>query len=240
MNSRWRTEELSKTYLAEVRGAVPSADTQIEVMLKIISLWKPRLKTIMDLGCGDGILGQAILDKFPAVQVFFVDFSAPMLEAARTKVQRTRAVNFVKSDFSSPDWRNSFHKMEGFDLVVSGFSIHHQPDDRKREIYREIYELLNNGGIFLNLEHVASPTNKVEALFKDYFIDSLCSFHSKRDPHIKREAVAKEYYNRPDKEENILAPVDSQCEWLREIGFQDVDCFFKIFELALFGGRKII
>ena len=45
-------------------------------------------------------------------------------------------------------------------------------------------------------------------------------------------------YNRPDKKENLLAPVEAQCEELRRIGFEDVDCFFKLFELALFGGRK--
>ena len=38
--------------------------------------------------------------------------------------------------------------------------------------------------------------------------------------------------------DNILAPVGDQCDWLREIGFEDVDCYFKIFELAVFGGRK--
>lgn len=53
-----------------------------------------------------------------------------------------------------------------------------------------------------------------------------------------REDVAREWYHRPDKSENILAPVDLQCQWLREIGFQDVDCFFKLLELALFGGKK--
>jgi hypothetical protein len=45
------------------------------------------------------------------------------------------------------------------------------------------------------------------------------------------------YYQ--DKKENIPAPVEKQCQWLRDIGFQDVDCFFKTFELALFGGRKL-
>ena len=35
-----------------------------------------------------------------------------------------------------------------------------------------------------------------------------------------------------------MASVEDQCEWLREIGFADVDCFFKVFELAVFGGRK--
>jgi hypothetical protein len=32
--------------------------------------------------------------------------------------------------------------------------------------------------------------------------------------------------------------VDRQCQWLEAIGFVDVDCFFKLFELASFGGRK--
>ena len=40
---------------------------------------------------------------------------------------------------------------------------------------------------------------------------------------------------RPEAEkENIPAPVETQCQWLRDIGFQEVDCFFKTFELALF------
>jgi hypothetical protein len=42
----------------------------------------------------------------------------------------------------------------------------------------------------------------------------------------------------PDKKENILAPGEEQCRWLRLIGFADVDCFLRVFELALFGGRK--
>jgi hypothetical protein len=37
---------------------------------------------------------------------------------------------------------------------------------------------------------------------------------------------------------NILALVEDQCRWLRQIGFRDVDCFWKYFELAIFGGLK--
>jgi hypothetical protein len=48
--------------------------------------------------------------------------------------------------------------------------------------------------------------------------------------------IEKAYYH--DKNENIPAPVETQCQWLRDIGFQEVDCFFKTFELALFGGKK--
>ncbi len=76
-------------------------------------------------------------------------------------------------------------------------------------------------------------------MFDDYFVDYLCGFHSQSNPEASRKPIAKNYYARPDKADNILAPANVQCEWLREIGFADVDCFFKVFELALFGGRKI-
>ena len=94
------------------------------------------------------------------------------------------------------------------------------------------------GGVFLNLEHVAPSTPAVDLLFTEYFVDCLYAHHLRSDPSVLRQEVAETYYNRPDKVENILAPVESQCAWLRQIGFQDVDCFFKVFELALFGGRK--
>lgn len=42
-----------------------------------------------------------------------------------------------------------------------------------------------------------------------------------------RSAVAKTYYNRPDKDENNLSAVEDQCSWLRKIGFSDVDCFLR-------------
>jgi hypothetical protein len=97
---------------------------------------------------------------------------------------------------------------------------------------------LKPGGLFLNLEHVAPTSAWAQQAFDDLFIDSLWSFHQKRGETISREEVADAWYHRPDKTVNILAPLEVQCAWLREIGFVDADCFFKLFQLALFGGRK--
>ena len=52
------------------------------------------------------------------------------------------------------------------------------------------------------------------------------------------EAVRREFLERPDRAANILAPVEEQCRWLGEIGFQEVDCYWKYFELAIFGGVR--
>ena len=137
-----------------------------------------------------------------------------------------------------PDWFKSLEQVEKFDVILSGFAIHHQPDTRKTEIYQEIYQLLNKGGIFLNLEHIASESPLGEKAFDQLFVDSLYNFHQQQGSQKNREEIDQQYYNRSDKTANILAPVDCQCQWLREIGFEDVDCFMKIFEIALFGGIK--
>jgi hypothetical protein len=65
-------------------------------------------------------------------------------------------------------------------------------------------------------------------------IDSLRRHH----PDQSRDEVARHYYDRPDRSANIVTPVERQCAWLREIGFTDVDCYLKVFEMAVFGGRR--
>ena len=51
--------------------------------------------------------------------------------------------------------------------------------------------------------------------------------------------IATEYYDREDKQANTLAAAEVQCDWLRQIGFRNVVCYFKILELAVFDGLKI-
>jgi hypothetical protein len=46
--------------LEGVRGAIPLALKQIDVMLRVIEKTQPNVNTFLDLGCGDGILGRAI------------------------------------------------------------------------------------------------------------------------------------------------------------------------------------
>jgi len=237
-NSEWQTKELTQTFLEGVRGAIPGADLQLAVIDKITDLWCDSPKHILDLGCGDGILGLFLLNRFPSAYGLFVDFSDPMLDAARRNVGTLTRATVVRGDFASPQWIDVANPPGSFDIVISGFAIHHQPDERKRELYYEIFEKLTPGGVFLNLEHVASVTPAGEELFDDFFIDHLHNFNSKFDTTANRETIADEYYRRPDKKENILSRVEDQCQWLRHIGYTDVDCFFKVFELALFGGRK--
>ncbi len=232
----WKDAGLAKTFLEGVRGAIPLAAEQIDTMMRIIRAALPDVRTVLDLGCGDGILGRSVLSGYPAATGVFLDFSEAMIEAARGKCGPR--CELITADFGDATWASAVRRRGPFDVVVSGFAIHHQPNARKQQLYREVFDLLRPAGVFLNLEHVVSKSAWIEKIFEERFIDSLYVYHYRKDSAVSREKVAEEFYNRSDKKANILAPVDTQCRWLREIGYEDVDCYFKFFELALFGGRK--
>ncbi len=233
----WQRQDLAKRFLEDVRGGIPMAAEQIDVLLRIVHVILPNAKRTLDLGCGDGILGRTVLADYPEATGVFLDFSEHMIEAVKQKADAGRAAFFVQ-DLRTRDWMQSVGSHAPFDVVLSGLAIHHLTDERKKELYQEIFDLLTPGGLFLNLEHVAPNSAWTKQAFDDLFLDSLWSHHQDHGGTMTRDAIAKEYYYRPDKAENILAPVDFQCKWLEKIGFVEVDCFFKLFELALFGGRK--
>ena len=236
--STWQNPDFVAKFLQNVRGAVPLTIEQIDIMLQLITVARgEHLGTFLDLGCGEGVLAAAILDEHPEAHGVLVDLSEPMLEAARKHLDvHIHRLEFLEADFQRPGWTRRVDPHAPLDVVVSGFAIHHLPDDRKQALYREIFELLGPEGIFINIEHVTSATRWTESVLDDYTIDAI--FGKEISPGKTRAAVARDYYARANKDANILAPLEVQCDWLREIGFENVDCYLKMQELAVFGGQK--
>jgi ubiquinone/menaquinone biosynthesis C-methylase UbiE len=233
----WKQREVAAAFLTERSLLIPDRQRQLDVLLRVLRLGPRPPRRVLDLGSGDAILLAAVLEAFPEAGGVAVDFSPLMLEQARTRLAHygPRATT-VEADLQSPAWRAGV--AGPFDAVVSSFAIHHLPDDRKRALYGEIYDLLAADGTFLNCEHVASPTPRVEQFFDDAMTEHLWQRRRERGDDVPLEQVRRQYQERPDRSANILAPVEEQCRWLREVGFGDVDCFWKYFELAIFGGRK--
>ncbi len=235
----WAEKSVAQNFIEGVRGAIPLAAAQIDCLLRIVRLTQPQVNSFLDLGCGNGILGKAISHQYPQAEGIFMDISPSMLKAAQESIDNAQGkYTFLLQDFGVSGWVKALKKTSSFDVIISGFAIHHQPDAKKQEIYQEIYYLLKPGGMFLNLEHIASHSSLGEKAFDELFVDSLYDYHKTQNPNQSRNEVAEQYYNRHDKNANILTLVETQCQWLREIGFTDVDCFFKLLEIALFGGIK--
>lgn len=168
-------------------------------------------RRILDLGTGDGRLMALVLLKCPSARGIAVDFSPTMLEAARARFSGDGRVEVADHDLGRPleDWGR-------FDVVCSSFAIHHVSHERKRVLYGEVFRCLEPGGVFVNLEHVDSPTPGLHLRF----LEALGLGPGEED------------------KSNILLDVETQLRWLRELGFEHVDCLWKWRELALLAGVK--
>jgi SAM-dependent methyltransferase len=234
----WKLPAIVDRFLS-YRAAIPLAQEQIGVMMSILRTRPGPVENFLDLGCGDGILGAAILGDYPSARGVLVDFSEPMLDQAREQLKEYESqLSFENLDYGDPAWVNKVVQYGPFDAIVSGYSIHHQPDERKRGVYREIFTLLEPGAWFVNIEHVSSQAQLNIDLFEEHYTSARYAIEQRTGGTRSLEQIAEEYKNRPDKAANILAPVEEQCDWLREIGYEEVDCYFRVYELAVFAGRK--
>jgi tRNA (cmo5U34)-methyltransferase len=203
----WTSTEHALAYL----GRADSIPHRIEGESTLLEFIPPTARRILDLGTGDGRLLALVKLDHPEATAIAIDFSPAMLDA-----ERRRFCNDGSVSVGAHNLENPLPELGSFDAVASSFAIHHLIHERKRALYTEIYARLNPGGVFCNLEHVASPTPRLHADFLrhiGYTIET-------EDPS------------------NKLLDLEIQLQWLREIGFVDVDCHWKWRELALLTGRR--
>jgi SAM-dependent methyltransferase len=207
--SEWQTIEHALAYLARA-DKLPHRTEGEKALLEQIP---PNAKRVLDLGTGDGRLLALVKLHNPSVEGVALDFSDPMIEQVKKRFENDKHVTIVKHDFNHPLPQR---RLGCFDAVVSSLAIHHLKHTPKKRLYQEIFNILNPNGVFCNLEHVSSATENL---------------------HIKFLAATG---LTPETEDpsNKLLDVETQLQWLRKMGFVDVDCVWKWLELALLMGFK--
>jgi tRNA (cmo5U34)-methyltransferase len=168
-------------------------------------------RRVLDLGTGDGRLLALLKRDHPEIVSVGLDFSEVMFDAAHKRFAGDERIEFIRHDLVEP-----LPDLGRFDAVISSFAIHHLVHDRKRSLYGEAFDLLEPGGLFANFEHVASPTHRL---------------------HLAFFAAIGEPIEDEDPSDRLL-DVQTQLEWLRALGFDDVDCYWKWLEMALLIGVK--
>jgi ubiquinone/menaquinone biosynthesis C-methylase UbiE len=196
--------------VGEYLGRVNRLEARIAGERALAELLPASPRSVLDLGCGDGKLAAVVLEACPSVErVVAVDASPPMLDAARERFAGDDRVTVVDADLN-----DSIGGWGSFDVIVSGFAIHHVEHDRKQSLFGEIARALEPGGLFANLEVVDLATPDLEA-----------EFHRRID--------------RPSGDpEDRCAPVEDQLTWMRAAGLVEVDCLWKWWGFALLVGRR--
>jgi tRNA (cmo5U34)-methyltransferase len=215
-------EQDAPGYDQDIVKFIPYYREQNQAMMDLIPFDGSARIRALDLGTGTGVLADFILRRYPFAEVTVLDLAENMLTSARERLKIFEGrVIFQKGDFSKDDFGI------GYDLVLSGLSIHHLGNPQKRELYRRIYLALNPGGIFLNRDMIRGATDRLNTVYELLWLEYVRSMGE--DP----EAVRERYLA-----EDIPACLEDQLEWMREIGFVDVGCHWQRMNFAIFGGYK--
>ncbi len=206
-SEEWTTEEHALRYLALADDYPHRAEGEAALLEQVPG----DARRALDLGTGGGRLLGLLSRHRPGIRGVGLDFSEPMLRAARERFGDDPHITLVEHDLAEP-----LPELGSFDVVVSSFAIHHLEHERKRSLYGEVFGLLEPSGVFTNLEHVASPSRRA---------------------HLAFFAAIGEPLEHEDPSDRLLG-VEPQLGWLRGFGFDDVDCYWKWREMALLVGVK--
>jgi tRNA (cmo5U34)-methyltransferase len=191
--------------------------------------------TMLDLGCGDGLVTEFIRSKSPESTFYLMDGSDFMLKKARQRLKGP-GVRFLAETFQNHlDKQPEFGK---YDFVYSMNAIHHLDVLEKKRLYCRVFDELKPGGLFVNSDPVTPASERSEEWQFNLWIDWMQKIARERDLKIEGGMIEKVPSGYKRKPENKPSGLFEQMQMLQEIGFQDVDCFYKYGIFTLFGGTK--
>jgi trans-aconitate methyltransferase len=207
------------------------------------------LKIIVDLGCGTGSLSNVLLEAAPSVHVIGLDMDPTLLPLAKARTaNNSDRVSFIQADLRDKKWVDLVS--QPVDAVVSATALHWLNEQHLATLYHQLAAVLNPGGIFLNADHVASESGRVQKSWEARRAEML-------DAHAPKQAENWDMFWRnyldtlgPEAAEARAAalgewegieeglPLSWHLDQLRTVGFTAVDCFWRCDCDAIYGGLK--
>ena len=235
-SSSW-SEEDTEAFLVRGRYYVPEREQQIDLICDMAPDPGEPFR-ILDLACGEGLLAEALLDRYPLSQVLAYDGSWLMLRAARMRLQRFgERVQLRHFELTSLDWRRHIDPVH---MVVSSLAIHHLDSRQKQALFIDLRRLINPGGALVIADifqpvgaralRLAAKSWDQEVLRRALELDGTDQFY--QDFRSRGWNI----FRYPD-ESDRPSSVFEQLRWLDEAGFVNVDVYWLRDGHFIFGGR---
>jgi tRNA (cmo5U34)-methyltransferase len=226
------TETIAQAFDASVdyyddwmRKALPSYVGIFAAALEQIPFKKAAPIRVLDLGAGTGLFSWHVLEEYPAAMFTLCDLAPKMLEIARQRFSPYPG----QFTYLIEDYRQ-ISTDQTFDLVISSLSIHHLSDEDKRALFARIHSLLDNDGLFINIDQVWGPTEYWQAHYWDQWLEKVRRSGASED-QIEASVQRRTEYDRE-------ASLADQLHWLGQAGFSQVDCVYKHAFIGVFCALK--
>lgn len=217
-------DAVATEYDQQRRHLIPCFDEFYGMALSLVDTPKTSPR-ILDLGAGTGLFSGMVLHKFPSAQLTLIDLSDSMLDVARDRLRPFPQVEYVTADYSNHVFK------ESYDIVISSLSIHHLTHSAKRQLFRSVYGLLTEGGVFVNADQVEGHTPDTDAYYRKRWLEAI------HQSGLSQQAINASIERR---KVDINAKLGDQLLWLEQAGFAEMDCMYKYLDFAVFYARRLV
>jgi tRNA (cmo5U34)-methyltransferase len=231
-------EQTSQAFIDYGKYLVPDRETQIEIICDLIPPCDEAFN-VLELCCGEGLLADGLLARFPQCVVHGYDGSRQMLERARSRLARYgRRFQPALFDLAADAWRNPEWPLHA---VVSSLAIHHLDGPQKQALFRDLYRLLAEGGALV----IADVVQPAHPLGLELAARALDDAVRQRSLELDGNTDGFDFFQRErwnmyrysDDIDNPSRLLD-QLKWLESAGFAGVDVHWMKAGHAIFGGLK--
>jgi tRNA (cmo5U34)-methyltransferase len=216
-------DSFAASYDASRRKLIPCLDAFYGTLLDVAPFTPDQSFCCLDLGAGTGLASGLLAARFPKARFLLVDLSDGMLGQARRRFGQDLRFQYSIMDYAAAALPGPV------DLIVSSLSIHHLTDDQKRGLFAKAHAAVNPGAAFLMADLVKAPTPAGEACYQVWWESAAA--RAGATPAEWADAKSRRKHDLP-------ATLTDQLAWLAEAGFVEVDCWFKHYPFAVFGGFK--
>jgi tRNA (cmo5U34)-methyltransferase len=231
----WQRPDVVGAYLSERQTLMPLLDVQEDLIRRLFERHPHAVGRFLDVGSGDGAMSELLIGVKRGAEAVLVDFSEPMLERVELRLERISSRwQAIRGDLSDPAWWKGL-PAGSYGAAVSAFAIHHLPTARKRSLFVELFELLEPGAMFVNMDYV-SVDGPLKGLFDEQMLANAIRAERDRGGERSEEEVERDVIDDGDDDQPDSA--EDQVQWLRAAGFEAAEVHFKWAESAVFGAIK--
>ena len=181
-----------------------------------------RAYKVLDLGCGNGVLSEQVLKKYPHARIVGFDLTEEMLKAYKNKLSKySGSFELKKGDFKTESIGANY------DIILAGLSLHHLDLEQRRNFYKTIYSALNAGGMFISCDIIIDEDEDVRTqqyeLWKRF---------------IKSSGEDPEFWYSKHMQKDTPVTLSDNFTWLKDAGFIKIGCHYRLFNFAVSSAMK--
>jgi len=225
----------------------PHRNDQIETIYRLSRIQSLTNPTILDLCCGPGTLSKYFLSKSPNINIIAVDIDPFLVAMFKNSYPQDRIITELH-DIQKADLFDTYQNR--FDAVVSLTALHWLSQESQKLLYKRIYSILKNGGIFVNADPYL-PTIRIIKRLRAFFQKNKVKNIEGENwnqywERIYRKYHIKEYidemkstlFREEDKRTDDGYPIKFYMSSLKEAGFDSPAVYWKGGSRIVYGGVK--